>query len=57
MNKPRVKKIEFGEYTVVIKYYGDGHISVDIFDELGEIIEGMHITNESDGDKIDFNLN
>jgi hypothetical protein len=57
MNKPVIKKIDLGEYIVIIKYSGDGEISVDILDELGDIIEGIEITNDSDTDGFDYNLN
>jgi hypothetical protein len=30
MGKPTVKRIDFGEYVVLIKYSGNGEISVDI---------------------------
>jgi hypothetical protein len=57
MNKPVIKEIDLGEYIVIIKYSGDGEISVDILDELGDIIEGIEITNDSDTDGFDYNLN
>jgi S-adenosylmethionine:tRNA-ribosyltransferase-isomerase (queuine synthetase) len=58
MSKPIIKKVDLGEYLVVIKYSGEGDISVDILDELGDIIEGIYISSESDdNDKFDFNLN
>jgi hypothetical protein len=57
MDKPTVKRIDFGEYVVLIKYSGGGEISVDILDELGDIIEGIEITNSSDDNDFDYNLN
>jgi hypothetical protein len=57
MDEPKIKKLNFGEYLVVIKYFGDGRIDVDVLDELGELIEGLYITNEEDNDDFDFNLN
>lgn len=58
MDEPKVKKLNFGEYIVIIKYFGDGRIDVDVLDELGELIEGLYITNEDDdNDEFDFNLN
>jgi len=58
MNEPKIKKLDFGEYIVVIKYFGDGKIDVDVLDEIGDIIEGISITNEGDNnDGFDFNLN
>lgn len=58
MNEPKIKKLNFGEYIVVIKYFGDGKIDVDVLDELGDLIEGIYITDEADNnDDFDFNLN
>lgn len=57
MDKPIVKKIDLGEYIVLIRYSGNGEISVDILDELGDIIEGIQITNGSDDNDFDYNLN
>ncbi len=57
MDEPKIKKLNFGEYLVVIKYFGDGRIDVDVLDELGELIEGLYITNEENNDDFDFNLN
>ena len=49
------KHIDFGEYVVIITYYGDGKIYVSIMDELGDEIESIYIT-ESDDDSDDFNF-
>lgn len=56
MEKPLIKKVDFGEYLVLIKYYGNGKIDVDILDELGDIIEGVYIHN-AENNNFDFNLN
>lgn len=59
MEKPLIKKVNFGEYLVLMKYYGNGKIEVDVLDELGDIIEGVYIHNAEDDnyDNFDFNLN
>lgn len=52
------KKIDFGEYLVVITYYGDGKIDVSILDELGNEIEGIYISEyDSNSDDFNFKLN
>ena len=57
MKKPVIKEVDFGEYKVIIRYSGEGEISVDVLDELGDLIEGISITPGSDDDTFDFNLN
>jgi hypothetical protein len=43
------KTIDLGEYIVNITYNNEtGSISVDVLDELHEIIESMNITNVED---------
>lgn len=43
------KTIDLGEYIVIITYDNQtGSISVDVLDELHEIIESMNITNVED---------
>lgn len=57
MEEPLIKKVDFGEYLVIIKYYGNGKIDIDILDELGDIIEGVYICNSVDDNYDDFNFN
>ncbi len=48
------KTIDLGEYIVNITYDNQtGSISVDVLDELHEIIESMNITNVEDSGKDD----
>lgn len=48
------KKINFGEYIVVAIYDEiDGSLEVNVLDELGDIIEGLSITNDEDEDEED----
>ena len=48
------KTIDLGEYIVNITYDNEtGSISVDVLDELHEIIESMNITNVEDSGKDD----
>lgn len=65
MNK---KEIDFGEYIIKISYdKSDGELNVEVCDELGEIIESIHIINDENGDDdepndtdsfgLNFNLN
>ena len=58
------KKIDLGEYVIKIYHNDkDGRLDVEVFDEGGEIIESIYITEdnddeeEDDGQSIDFNLN
>jgi len=57
------KKIDLGEYVITI-YHNEttGRLDVDVFDEAGEIIESINISNDEDEDEptdndIGFNLN
>ena len=43
MSKEEIKEIDLGEYIVKITYSGDGKLDIDVFDELGEQIEGIYI--------------
>lgn len=45
-NKEEIKEIDLGEYIVKITYSGNGKLDIDVFDELGEQVEGIYITNE-----------
>lgn len=40
------EEIDLGEYIVKITYSGNGKLDIDVFDELGEQVEGIYITNE-----------
>jgi hypothetical protein len=58
------KKIDLGEYVIKIYHNDkDGRLDVEVFDEGGEMIESIYITEddddeeEDDGQSIDFNLN
>lgn len=52
------KKIDLGEYVIVIEYDddGSGHLSVSVLDEGGEEIESIQLAND-DENEIDPNLN
>lgn len=46
------KRIEVGEYIVIIKYNdNNGSIEVEVLDELEEIIESLTITNLDESDE------
>lgn len=46
------RKINFGEYVVVAIYDEiDGSLEVNVLDELGDVIEGLIITNDEDEDE------
>jgi hypothetical protein len=48
------KTIDLGEYIVVITYDNEtGSISVEVLDELHEIIESIDITNSEDSNNDD----
>jgi hypothetical protein len=57
MKKPLIKKVDFGEYLVLIKYYGNGKIDIEVLDEIGDIIEGVYIHNAGDDNDYDFDFN
>lgn len=45
------KKLDLGEYIVKVLYEDEtGELKVEVFDELNEIIESIHITNDEDSD-------
>ena len=46
MSKEEIKEIDLGEYIIKITYSGDGKLDIDVFDELGEQIEGIYISND-----------
>jgi len=49
-----IKKIDLGEFLIVIKYNDeDGSLNVSIYDELEELIESIDITNSEDEDDED----
>jgi hypothetical protein len=54
-----IKKIDLGEYIVVIKYNNDGsgYIKVSILDELKDEIEHIEISNDEINDDKNINLN
>jgi len=57
------KKIDLGEYVVTIYHNEDnGRLDVKVFDEGGEMIEAIYITEDDEDDEeeeenIGFNLN
>lgn len=49
-----IKKIDLGEYIIVIKYEDTtGSLEVEVLDELEEVIESLEITNDEDKDDED----
>lgn len=43
------KKIDFGEYVLLANYDDEtGFLEITIFDELGDIIESVEITNDQE---------
>ncbi len=53
------KKIDLGEYVINIVYdKADGSLEVTILDELGDMIDAIVVTNDTDeNNEIDINLN
>jgi hypothetical protein len=45
-----MKEIDLGEYLITINYEGSGLLEVEIFDELGEQIEGIYINDSEEDD-------
>lgn len=52
------KQVDLGEYIINIEYNddGSGYLKVNIFDELGDEIESIEVSNENE-DEINPNLN
>lgn len=49
-----IKKVDLGEYIIVIKYEDTtGSLEVTVLDELEEEIESLEITNDEDEDDED----
>jgi len=47
-----IKKVDLGEYIVVIKYEDTtGSLEVSVLDELEEVIESLEITNDENEDE------
>lgn len=53
----RTERLDIGSYYVEVIYYHDDSLDVTIFDETGEIIEGIWITDEEEETGFNFNLN
>jgi len=52
MLKPkRMQEIDLGEYLITINYNGNSVLEVDIFDQLGEQIEGIYISDAEEEDE------
>ena len=53
------KKLILGSYTIEIRHdILDDSLNIEVYDELGELIEGMYIDNmESEDDNDIINLN
>lgn len=52
------KKIDLGEYVIKIEYDKDtGYLSVNILDELGDLIENVEITTDEDDEEDDNTFN
>lgn len=53
------KKIDLGEYVVVIEYDKfTSHLEVEVLDELGDVIESINISDDDESDDdMGFNLN
>jgi hypothetical protein len=43
-----LKEIDLGEYLITINYEGNGILEVEIFDELGEQVEGIYISDSNE---------
>ena len=55
MKLPKKDLISIGEYVITIDYNGEGNLDIMVFDELGEEIEGLFISNADDNDDIETN--
>jgi hypothetical protein len=43
-----MQEINLGEYLITINHQENGLLEVEIFDELGEQIEGIYINNSEE---------
>jgi len=43
-----MKEINLGEYLITINHQENGLLEIEIFDELGEQIEGIYISNSDE---------
>ena len=43
-----MKEIDLGEYLITINYQENGLLEVEVFDELGEQVEGIYISNSEE---------
>lgn len=46
-----MKEIDLGEYLITINHQANGLLEVEIFDELGEQIEGIYISDAEEEDE------
>ena len=49
------KKVDLGEYVIIIKYDDlTGSLDVTVFDELEDIVDSIYILNDEDDDEPKF---
>jgi hypothetical protein len=44
----KMKEIDLGEYLITINHQENGLLEVEVFDELGEQVEGIYISNSEE---------
>ena len=50
MRKAKDEVLVLGEYIITMEYDGNGKLDIIVFDELGEEIEGLFISNSDEID-------
>jgi hypothetical protein len=50
MRIPRKDVMDLGEYKITINYDGDGGLQIMVYDELGDEIEGIEISDDVETD-------
>jgi len=48
------ERLYIGTYILIAQYYSDDSIDVSLYDELGEFIERIEVSDEND---VGFNMN
>lgn len=59
MKLPKSEVVDLDEYRIEIDYDGKGGLEINVFDELGGLVEGLYISDAEGDDSPDdlgFNI-